>query len=97
MEDEKDEFDILEDIDGYDTIIYGQPNIYSLFMHWGLCHLCINGTMSFIVPQSIRSGLYFKNLREEIKELRIKSILHIDSINNDLSSLLIFCFSNLNI
>ena len=88
----------LEDIDGYDTIIYGQPNIYSLFMHWGLCHLCINGTMSFIVPQSIRSGLYFKNLREEIKELRIKSILHIDSRQNIFDraeqAVLIICLQN---
>lgn len=50
----------------------GQPNIYSLFMHWGISHLRTNGTMSFIVPQSIRSGLYFKNLREKMKELRIK-------------------------
>lgn len=72
----------LKDIDGYDAIIYGQPNIYSLFMHWGISHLRTNGTMSFIVPQSIRSGLYFKNLREEMKELRIKSILHIDSRQN---------------
>ena len=28
----------LKDIDGYDAIIYGQPNIYSLFMHWGISH-----------------------------------------------------------
>lgn len=72
----------LKDIDGYNTIIYGQPNIYSLFMHWGISHLCNNGTMSFIVPQSIRSGLYFKNLREEMKDLRINLILHIDSRQN---------------
>ncbi len=88
----------LKDIDGYDSIIYGQPNIYSLFMHWGISHLCINGTMSFIVPQSIRSGLYFKNLREEIKELRIKSILHIDSRQNVFDraeqAVLIICLQN---
>ena len=65
----------LKDIDGYDAIIYGQPNIYSLFMHWGISHLRTNGTMSFIVPQSIRSGLYFKNLREEMKELRITNLI----------------------
>lgn len=88
----------LKDIDGYDTIIYGQPNIYSLFMHWGISHLRINGTMSFIVPQSIRSGLYFKNLREEMKELRIKSILHIDSRQNIFDraeqAVLIICLQN---
>ncbi len=88
----------LKDIDGYDSIIYGQPNIYSLFMHWGISHLRTNGTMSFIVPQSIRSGLYFKNLREEIKELRIKSILHIDSRQNIFDraeqAVLIICLQN---
>ena len=36
----------LRDIDGYDTVIYGQPNIYSLFTYWGITHLCIGGTMS---------------------------------------------------
>lgn len=88
----------LENIDGYDSIIYGQPNIYSLFMHWGISHLCTNGTMSFIVPQSIRSGLYFKKLREEMKELRIKSILHIDSRQNIFDraeqAVLIICLQN---
>lgn len=88
----------LKDIDGYDTIIYGQPNIYSLFMHWGISHLCTNGIMSFIVPQSIRSGLYFKNLREEMKGLRIKSIFHIDSRHNLFDraeqAVLIICLQN---
>ena len=72
----------LKNITGYDEIIYGQPNIYSLFMYWGIKHLRENGTMSFIVPQSIRSGLYFKKLREELQKYRIKSILHIDSRQN---------------
>lgn len=72
----------VKDICGYEEVIYGQPNIYSLFMHWGINHLSAGGIMSLIVPQSIRSGLYFKNIRKEIKELQIKSILHIDSRQN---------------
>lgn len=88
----------LRDIDGYDTVIYGQPNIYSLFTYWGITHLCIGGTMSFIVPQSIRSGLYFKNLRKEMKDLRIKSILHITSRQNVFDraeqAVLIICLKN---
>lgn len=88
----------LKDIAGYENIIYGQPNIYSLFMHWGISHLRPNGIMSFIVPQSIRSGLYFKKLREEMKELRIKSILHIDSRQNIFDraeqAVLIICLQN---
>lgn len=89
---------MLKNIKGYSSIIYGQPNIYSLFMYWGISHLCINGTMSFIVPQSIRSGVYFKNLRKKIKELKIKSILYIDSRQNIFDraeqSVLIICLQN---
>ena len=89
---------MLKNIKGYSSIIYGQPNIYSLFMYWGISHLCINGTMSFIVPQSIRSGVYFKNLRKEIKELKIKFILYIDSRQNIFDrveqSVLIICLQN---
>lgn len=88
----------LKNIDGYDDILYGQPNIYSLFMYWGISHLCINGTMSFIVPQSIRSGLYFSKLREKLKNYRIKSILHIDSRQNIFDraeqAVLIICLQN---
>lgn len=69
----------LKEIKGYENIIYGQPNIYSLFTHWGITHLKFGGTISYIVPQSIRSGIYFKKIREEMKEWRIKSILHINS------------------
>lgn len=89
---------MLKNIKGYSSIIYGQSNIYSLFMYWGISHLCINGTMSFIVPQSIRSGVYFKNLRKKIKELKIKSILYIDSRQNIFDraeqSVLIICLQN---
>lgn len=67
-------------------------------MYWGICHLCDNGTMSFIVPQSIRSGLYFKKIREEMKGMRIKSLLHIDSRQNIFDraeqAVLIICLQN---
>lgn len=39
----------LKDIDGYDAIIYGQPNIYSLFMHWGISHLRTNDSTIYAV------------------------------------------------
>ncbi len=88
----------MKEIDGYDEVIYGQPNIYSLFMHWGIKHLAKDGIMSFIVPQSIRSGLYFKKIREEMSSLRIKSILHIDSRQNVFDraeqAVLIICLQN---
>lgn len=88
----------LKEIKGYEDVVYGQPNIYSLFIHWAIKHIAPNGIVSFIVPQSLRSGLYFKKIREELKELRIKSILHIDSRQNIFDraeqAVLIICLQN---
>lgn len=70
---------MLSDINGYESITYGQPNIYSLFVYWGLNKLKKNGIMSYIIPQSIKSGLYFKKLREELSKYVISSITCIDS------------------
>ncbi|MBQ8868401.1 MAG: N-6 DNA methylase [Oscillospiraceae bacterium] len=90
--------DALKEITGYEEVLYGQPNIYSLFIHWAIKHLVPNGIVSFIVPQSLRSGLYFKKIREQLKELRIKSILHIDSRQNIFDraeqAVLIICLQN---
>ncbi len=62
-------------IDGYDAQnTWSAKYIFSVYA-LGNISLRTNGTM-VCVPQSIRSGLYFKNLREEMKALRIKSILH---------------------
>ncbi|MHA2854258.1 HsdM family class I SAM-dependent methyltransferase [Paenibacillus lautus] len=73
---------LIRSIGGYEEIIYGQPNIYSFFMYWGIQHLKRNGAMSFIVPQSIRSGLYFKNLRAKMYNLKIKSMIYLESRQN---------------
>ena len=70
---------LIKEISGYQEIVYGQPNIYSFFMYWGMKHLVKNGVMCFIIPQSIRSGLYFKKLRAQIYNFKIKSIIYIDS------------------
>lgn len=89
---------LIEDIKGYDEILYGQPNIYSFFMYWGMRHLKKDGAMSFIVPQSIRSGLYFKNLRLKMKDLRIRALINIDSRQNVFDraeqAVLIICLEN---
>lgn len=89
---------LIKNISGYSEILYGQPNIYSFFMHWGMKHLKIDGVMCFIVPQSIRSGLYFKNLRSKIKDLRIRALIHIDSRQNVFDraeqAVLIICLEN---
>lgn len=89
---------LTKNITGYDEILYGQPNIYSYFMYWGMQHLKKDGAMCFIVPQSMRSGLYFKNLRAKMYALRIRAIIHIDSRQNVFDraeqAVLIICLEN---
>lgn len=48
--------------------IYGHPNAYGLFIHAGIEMLKKDGKLGFIVPRSMLSGLYFKNLREFIED-----------------------------
>lgn len=89
---------MMKDIEGYEDIIYGQPNIYTLFMYWAIQHLKEDGIMSLIIPQSIRSGLYFKNIRAKIKNMRIKSLVNIGSRQNLFDraeqAVLIICLEN---
>lgn len=46
------------------SVVYGQPNIYSLFMAISAELLSESGTLVFIVPRSFASGPYFKRFRE---------------------------------
>jgi adenine-specific DNA-methyltransferase len=48
--------------------IYGHPNAYGMFLHAGLEMLRPGGRLGFIVPRSMLSGLYFRNLRRMIEE-----------------------------
>lgn len=63
----------------YKDIIFGQPNIYALFIYWAVKHCDKNGKISFIVPQSFRTGLYFKELRRKLYELQIVSLINFKS------------------
>jgi adenine-specific DNA-methyltransferase len=57
---------------------YGHPNAYGLFIHAGIEMLDVNGRFGFIVPRSMLSGLYFKNLRNFIeKKTSIREIIYI--------------------
>lgn len=46
------------------SLIYGQPNIYALFMALATSLLKDEGEGIFITPRSFCSGLYYKKLRE---------------------------------
>lgn len=46
--------------------IYGQPNLYGLFMAKGLASLKVCGCYCFLTPRSWTTGLYFKKVREFI-------------------------------
>ena len=46
------------------SIVYGQPNMYYLFMAMASKLLKENGEFIFIVPRSFTSGLYFSKFRE---------------------------------
>jgi adenine-specific DNA-methyltransferase len=45
-------------------VVYGQPNIYALFMALAAKLLKQNGELVFITPRSYASGPYFKSFRE---------------------------------
>jgi adenine-specific DNA-methyltransferase len=64
--------------DTFTESIYGHPNAYALFIHAGIEMLRTHGRLGFIVPRSMLSGLYFKNLREFIeRKTAIKEIVNI--------------------
>lgn len=67
----------------YSKILNGQGNIYVLFMQWALLHIEAKGNICLIVPQSFRSGKYFKNIRKELCNYSLKEILTIDSKNRN--------------
>ncbi|GAC42990.1 hypothetical protein PPOP_2353 [Paenibacillus popilliae ATCC 14706] len=47
-----------------DTVVYGQPNIYFLFMAMSAKLLKKDGQLIFITPRSFTSGAYFKRFRQ---------------------------------
>ena len=56
-------------------IVYGQPNLYFLFMAMGSKLLKKNGEFIYIVPRSFSSGLYFSVFRKWfLSEMRITNL-----------------------
>jgi len=50
----------------FQEIFSGQPNLYQMFLWWAVKSARADGTITFLIPQSIRSGQYFRKLRKEI-------------------------------
>lgn len=73
-------------------IVYGQPNMYFLFMAMGTNLLKENGELIFIVPRSFSSGSYFTYFRkyflEKNKILNIHLFTSRDAISGSKDSVL---------
>jgi adenine-specific DNA-methyltransferase len=69
--------------DAFGESIYGHPNAYGVFLHAGIEMLKNNGRLGFIVPRSMLSGLYFKNLRAFIeKNTSLREIVYLADRKN---------------
>jgi len=53
-------------LDRYEKVLYGHPNLYQLFLWWGVQATKPGGRLAFLTPQSFRSGLYFHKLRQQL-------------------------------
>lgn len=63
----------------FSSILYGQPNLYALFVHVGVDLLSAGGRMAFITPRSWVSGLHFGPLRRYVAD-RV-SVQRLDTFN----------------
>jgi len=59
------------------SIVYGQPNIYALFLMLGALMLDDFGTMISISPRSFASGLYYRRFRKRFFEVVHPSLVHL--------------------
>ena len=59
------------------SVIYGQPNIYALFMATAAALSEEKGQLSFITPRSYTSGLYFKKFRQKFFDKITPNFIHI--------------------
>lgn len=73
-------------------IVYGQPNLYFLFMAMGVRLLKENGECIYIVPRSFSSGLYFTAFRKHFLDAAQITNLHLftsrDSVGGSKDSVL---------
>lgn len=64
-------------------VVYGQPNIYGVFMAVSAAVLQPSGEMIFITPRSFASGPYFKKLREWFFERMRPVTVHVFDSRKD--------------
>ena len=70
--------------DDFNNIVYGQPNIYMLFLAVAMRLLKNTGELIFIIPRSFTSGVYFKFFRGHFfSSIQIKNI-HIFKSRRDI-------------
>ena len=63
--------------------VYGQPNMYALFMCKAIHNLKIGGKFSFITPRSWTSGKYYRDVRKFVlRNLNLTDLLLFESRNN---------------
>jgi adenine-specific DNA-methyltransferase len=70
------------------SVVYGQPNIYGLFMAIGAALLRPGGELVFITPRSFASGPYFRLFRERFFDCILPELVHVfgsrrDAFNRD--------------
>jgi adenine-specific DNA-methyltransferase len=59
------------------SVVYGQPNIYSMFMAISAELLAESGRLVYIVPRSFASGPYFKRFREVFFQKVAPTAIHL--------------------
>jgi adenine-specific DNA-methyltransferase len=60
--------DRLPFVGKYEDVLAGHINLYQLFLWWAIRAARTGGRVSFLVPQSMRSGQYFSKLRQAITD-----------------------------
>ncbi|MBK6941967.1 MAG: SAM-dependent DNA methyltransferase [Planctomycetes bacterium] len=48
------------------SVVAGRPNVFALFVKYGLDRLVDGGVLAFVLPPSMNNGAYFKALRDDI-------------------------------
>jgi adenine-specific DNA-methyltransferase len=59
------------------SIVHGQPNIYSIFLYTAATLLNQDGQLIFITPRSFASGLYFRLFRDKFFSLVQLDVVHL--------------------